>query len=62
MGSNFDKQYLYSMEKETEEDIQTFQKETRSGKDADIKSWAAKTLPMIKDDLAAIKRARSGAD
>ncbi len=62
MGKDFDRQYLYSMEKETEEDVRAFQHEAKSGNDRDIKSWAAKTVPMIKSDLAAIKRARGGAD
>jgi Domain of unknown function (DUF4142) len=58
MGSNFDRQYLYSMEMETEQDIRAFEKQARTGDDKDIKSWAAKEVPAMKANLSVIKRAR----
>jgi len=52
--ANFDRQYLASMERDHETDIKVFEKEASSGDDADIKKWAAKTLPTLKQHLAMI--------
>ena len=32
-------------------DVNEFRMEARSGKDADVKGWAAKTLPTLEDHL-----------
>jgi putative membrane protein len=56
--ANFDDQYLASMEKDHQTDIKTFEKEASSGDDADLKSWAAKTLPTLKAHLAMLKDAQ----
>jgi putative membrane protein len=56
--ANFDKQYLYSMEQDHQADIKVFEREASSGDDADIKAWAAKTLPTLKSHLAMVKDAR----
>jgi putative membrane protein len=53
-----DGQYLASMEKDHETDIKLFEKEASSGDDADLKAWAAKTLPTLKAHLAMVKDAR----
>jgi putative membrane protein len=53
----FDRQYLASMEKDHETDIKIFEKEASSGDDADLKSWASKTLPALKAHLAMVKGA-----
>ncbi len=55
---SFDHQFLYNLESDHEADIKTFQKEAMSGDDADVKAWAAKTLPTMKAHLAMIKDAR----
>jgi putative membrane protein len=33
------------------EDVAEFEKEAKSGKDADVKAFAAKTLPTLKEHL-----------
>jgi putative membrane protein len=53
----FDRQYLVSMEKDHETDIQAFEKEAASGDDADVKGWAKKTIPTLKAHLAMVKEA-----
>ena len=56
--ATFDHQYLYNLEEDHKADIKTFEKEATSGDDADIKAWAAKTLPTLKSHLAMVKDAR----
>ena len=54
----FDHQYLYNLEEDHKADIKTFEKEATSGDDADVKAWAAKTLPTLKAHLSLVKDAR----
>jgi putative membrane protein len=56
-GSDFDKRYLNLVIQDHQEEISVFEKEVKSGDDADIKSWAAKSLPTIKQHLAMAKGA-----
>ncbi len=56
--ASFDHQYLYNLEEDHKADIKTFEQEAKSGDDADIKAWAAKTLPVLKTHLALVKDAR----
>ena len=56
--ATFDHQYLYNLEEDHKADIKTFEKEAKSGDDADVKGWAAKTLPVLKEHLAMVKDAR----
>jgi putative membrane protein len=53
----FDGQYLVTMENDHKTDIGAFEKEASSGDDADIKAWAAKTLPTLKAHLAMVREA-----
>jgi len=48
-GASFDRAYLAEMQKDHDADIALFQKQSRSGKDADVKAFAAKTLPTLRD-------------
>lgn len=57
-GSDFDARYLATLEADHKKDIQTFEKEASSGNDNDLKSFAARTLPTLKEHLAMIKDAR----
>jgi len=50
-GSDFDKAYITAMIKDHNEDIAEFEHEATSGTDPDIKAWAAKTLPTLKEHL-----------
>ncbi|HUQ28860.1 MAG TPA: DUF4142 domain-containing protein [Usitatibacter sp.] len=50
-AKKFDHEYMEMMVKEHKKDVSEFQKRSRSGKDADIKAFAAKTLPTLKEHL-----------
>jgi putative membrane protein len=58
---DFDKRYLNLVVQDHQEEISLFEKEAKSGDDADIKKWAAKALPTIKQHLALAKDALSKA-
>jgi len=60
-GEDFDRKYLDLVVQDHQEESSLFAKEAASGDDADIKKWAAKTLPMIKQHLALAKDALSKA-
>jgi putative membrane protein len=55
---DFDQQYLLNAQNDIEGSIKNFQEEAKSGKDADLKGWANKSLPMLKSELSAIKAGR----
>jgi putative membrane protein len=46
-GPSFDRAYMQAMIADHRQDLDEFRMESKSGKDADVKGWAAKTLPMI---------------
>ena len=50
-GAEFDKAYMKMMVSDHREDVAEFEKEAKSGKDADVKAFAAKTLPTLKEHL-----------
>lgn len=50
-GNDFDKAYITAMVKDHEEDVAAFQKEANNGTDADVKAFAAKTLPTLQEHL-----------
>jgi putative membrane protein len=50
-GAGFDKAYMRDMVNDHRKDVSEFQKEADNGKDPDVKAWAAKTLPTLKDHL-----------
>ncbi|HEY2435018.1 MAG TPA: DUF4142 domain-containing protein [Vicinamibacterales bacterium] len=50
-GAAFDKAYMTAMVSDHKEDVAKFRKESTSGKDADLKAWAAKTLPTLEEHL-----------
>jgi len=47
-GQDFDNAYVLFLVKDHLKDIMTFQKESQKGTDADVKQWAAKTLPILR--------------
>jgi putative membrane protein len=57
-GAAFDKAYLTGMLKDHEEDIKQFQREAKSGKDGQLKSFASETLPLLQDHLNKLKAIR----
>jgi len=50
-GAEFDKEYMSDMVKDHQEDADEFKTQAEGGSDADIKAFAAKTLPMIQSHL-----------
>ena len=50
-GAEFDKAYMALMVKDHEKDVQEFEKQSKDGEDADIKAFAAKTLPTLQTHL-----------
>jgi putative membrane protein len=50
-GAAFDKAYMSDMVKDHEKDVKEFEHESTSGKDPDLKAFAAKTLPTLQDHL-----------
>jgi len=50
-GDAFDKAYMHDMVMDHQHDVAAFRKESTSGKDADLKAWAGKTLPTLEDHL-----------
>jgi putative membrane protein len=50
-GDAFDKAYMHDMLMDHQKDVAAFKRESTSGKDADLKAWAGKTLPTLQDHL-----------
>ena len=58
-GKAFDKHYINMMRNEHNKDISAFEKASNNCKDADLKAWAAKTLPTLrkhKDSVQALSK------
>ena len=55
-GEKFDKEYVKMMLKDHKKDVGEFQKEADRGMDADIKAFAASTLPTLREHLQMIQR------
>jgi putative membrane protein len=58
-GTDFDKAYLAMMVKDHKKDIAAFEKEAKDGEDTDVKAWAEKTLPTLKEHLKMVQDAQS---
>lgn len=54
-GAAFDKEYVKMMVADHEKDVAEFQKQSEAGTDAELKSFAAKTVPILKAHLETIK-------
>lgn len=50
-GADFDRTYMKQMVADHKKDIAAFEKEAKNGKDADLKAFAEKTLPTLRDHL-----------
>lgn len=55
-GADFDKTYMKHMVEDHEKDVAEFDKASTSATDNDLKAWAGKTLPTLKDHLEHAKR------
>lgn len=54
-GAAFDKAYMAHMVEDHEKTVADFDKASTSATDADLKSWAGKTLPTLQDHLRQAK-------
>ncbi len=54
-GKDFDKAYVSEMVDDHDKDVKLFDKQAKDGKDADLKSFAATTLPTLKMHQTMIK-------
>ncbi|MVN22159.1 DUF4142 domain-containing protein [Mucilaginibacter arboris] len=54
-GKDFDKAYVKEMVKDHDKDVKLFEDESKNGKDADVKAFAATTLPVLKMHQTMIK-------
>ena len=50
-GESFDRAYMQDMVKDHKKDVADFSRESKSAKDTDVKQFASKTLPTLKDHL-----------
>jgi putative membrane protein len=48
-GAAFDRAYMASMVADHNKDVAAFTRESKTAKDADLKAWAAKTLPTLQE-------------
>lgn len=61
-AQEFDRMYLQGQLKAHEAAVKLFQHEAQSGQDADLKAWASKTLPTLREHLQMAKDASEGKD
>jgi putative membrane protein len=54
-GPEFDRAYVRDMVADHKEDVAAFTRESMSGKDNDVKAWATKTLPTLREHLRMIE-------
>lgn len=50
-GADFDKAYMKQMVADHKATVELFEKQAKSGKDADLQGWAGKTLPTLQEHL-----------
>jgi putative membrane protein len=58
-GAAFDKHYMDHMVADHKQDIAAFEKEAKSGKDPEVKAFAEKTLPTLKEHLQLAQQAQA---
>jgi putative membrane protein len=58
-GAEFDRAYMSEMVRDHTEDVVLFERAAETAADADIKAWAAKSLPMLRDHLALARQVNS---
>jgi putative membrane protein len=59
-GADFDKAYVKDQLKDHQEDVKQFKMEAQNGSNADVKGFAAKTLPVLQDHLQMVKTLNKG--
>jgi putative membrane protein len=58
-GKAFDKDYISDMVTDHEKDVKEFEKQSKSAKDPDLKTWATNSLPTLQDHLKMAKEAKA---
>jgi len=48
-GAAFDSAYIRAMREDHQKDIEAFRKEARNGRDSDVRAFADRTLPIIRE-------------
>jgi len=54
-GAEFDRAYMAGQLKDHEEAVALFEKQSKDGSDKDLKAWAEKTLPHLREHLKMAK-------
>jgi putative membrane protein len=58
-GAAFDQAYMEAMLVDHQKAVNDFRVQARAGKDADVKGWAAKTLPTLEDHVKLAQKTNS---
>ena len=58
-GTEFDSEYIKDMVDDHEKDVSEFKNQAENGKDAEIKSFASRTLPILQAHLDSAKNIRN---
>ena len=58
-GDAFDREYINMMVKDHEKDVKEFEKVSTKAKDPDVRAFAAKTLPTLRDHLQQVRDIQS---
>jgi putative membrane protein len=58
-GADFDRAYMSEMVRDHTEDIALFERAAQSASDADVKAYAERSLPMIREHLALARQVNS---
>lgn len=59
-GAAFDKHYISMMLDDHKEDVEKFQKQSTSANDAQLKTWAVNTLPVLQKHLDSVQAIKKG--
>ena len=59
-GDDFDKEFIKTAVKDHKDDIKDFEKASKDLKDPEVKAWATKTLPVLKEHLAQAQKLQDG--
>jgi len=58
-GADFDRAYMSEMVRDHTEDVALFERAAQTASDADVKAFAARSLPMLRDHLAMARQINS---
>ena len=61
-GKEFDKAYVKAMVSDHKDDVSAFEKQSTAAQDPDVRSFAAKTLPTLREHLSMIQKLQSDID